>query len=366
MQAIELIHKQSRPVILASGLLLVFLLGVTDYVTGPELFFLEFYLLPVLLVAWFAGEYAGVAVSAASALCWFIDEAVGRSPSQAPAIPYWNVAIKFVVFVLFTHMVIAFKQALERQKQAEQEKLQHEIEIARQVQLRFFPQSLPPMKTLDYTGICKPALGVGGDYYDFIQLGPDKLGIAIGDVSGKGLSSALLMASLQGMLRSHAFQRAEAVAELISDMNQLLCASSDQNRYATFFYGLYNDSTRCLTYVNAGHNPPIIIRPSQNSSETLRLEEGGLVIGLFKNASYQKAGVQLSKGDVLLLFTDGVSEAMNVRGEEFTEDRLVSLVRGNVQLSAVSLRDLILEQVNSFAGQAPQHDDLTLVVVKVQ
>jgi len=272
---------------------------------------------------------------------------------------------------------------------AEQEKLKREIEIAKEVQAQLFPQKLPPLRTLDYTGICQAARGVGGDYYDFLSLGVEKLGIALGDISGKGISAALLMASLQALLRSHAPLRLEAVDELVRDINRLLCASTDTSKYGTFFYGLYDDNFRTLTYVNAGHNPPMLFQslkdvvyrsasqaPALESLSSLvlghagrgemkRLETGGTVIGLFPEACYQQETIQMHSGDILLIFSDGVSEAMNSREEEFGEARLAALINSHPQLSAVDLRDLILRQIAEFVKDAPQHDDVTLVVAKV-
>src|SRR5262249_32248291 len=153
-------------------------------------------------------------------------------------------------------MVLAFKHSLEREKQATEENIRREIEIAREIQERLLPQSVPPMNTLDYVGICKPVFGVGGDYYDFIPIEKGKLAIAVGDVSGKGISSALLMATFKGMLHSHASIRKNQVRDLISDLNLYMYSFTDSKRFVTFFYALYDDCSRRLTYVNAGHNPP--------------------------------------------------------------------------------------------------------------
>lgn len=257
---------------------------------------------------------------------------------------------------------------------AEQQKLQRELEIAQTVQQQLFPQTLPPLATLDYAGICQPARGVGGDYYDFLPITTERLGFALGDISGKGIAAALLMASLQALLRSHAPLRGQDVSGLISDVNRLLFGSTDSSKYATFFYGLYDDHARALTYVNAGHNPPMLFRPLGHGSplsganpgaEVLRLEASGTVIGLLPNASYEQASVGLHPGDVLLIYTDGISEAMNSRDEEFGEDRLQSLVAANLRLSAVELQRLILAEIERFVAGAPQHDDMTLVVAKV-
>lgn len=257
---------------------------------------------------------------------------------------------------------------------AEQQKLQRELEIAQTVQQQLFPQTLPPLSTLDYTGICQPARGVGGDYYDFLPITGERLGFALGDISGKGIAAALLMASLQALLRSHAPLRGQDVSGLVSDVNRLLFGSTDSSKYATFFYGLYDDHARSLTYVNAGHNPPMLFRPhpavapedgANGRAEILRLEASGTVIGLLPNASYEQINVGLRPGDVLLIYTDGISEAMNSRDEEFGEDRLQLLISANLQLSAVELQTLVLREIERFVAGAPQHDDMTLVVAKV-
>ncbi len=254
---------------------------------------------------------------------------------------------------------------------AEQQKLQRELEIAQTVQQQLFPQTLPPLATLDYVGICQPARGVGGDYYDFLAISPERLGLALGDISGKGIAAALLMASLQALLRSHAPIRGQNVSGLISDVNRLLFGSTDSSKYATFFYGLYDDHARSLTYVNAGHNPPMLFRPLRSGAadgpaEILRLEASGTVIGLLPQASYEQASVSLRPGDVLLIYTDGISEAMNSRDDEFGEERLQQLVWSNLRLSAVELQKLILAEIERFVAGAPQHDDMTLVVAKVR
>jgi sigma-B regulation protein RsbU (phosphoserine phosphatase) len=296
---------------------------------------------------------------------------------------------KELLLTVAEHTAIALDYAQLIEQVTEQEKLKREIEIAQEVQAHLFPQTLPPLKTLDYSGICKAARGVGGDYYDFLLLDQDKLGIALGDISGKGISAALLMASLQALLRSHAPLRREAVDELISDINRLLCSSTDSSKYGTFFYGLYDDVNRNLTYVNAGHNPPMLFRNSSSGTRQypavvqggtapdtvamqrvgdcsmIRLETGGTVIGFFPDAPYQQETVHMFPGDTLLIYSDGVSEAMNAHEEEFGEERLAVLVASNKELSAVALRDLILEKISDFVGEASQYDDLTLVIAKV-
>ncbi|HEV2914967.1 MAG TPA: SpoIIE family protein phosphatase [Pyrinomonadaceae bacterium] len=249
---------------------------------------------------------------------------------------------------------------------AQRERLNREVEIAREVQERLFPQEFPAVAGLDYCGACRPAHGVGGDYYDFLLLPNEKLGIAIGDVSGKGISAALLMASLQASLRGQAMQGTNDLAALMSNVNRLVYDASAENRYATFFYAQYDPSTRLLAYVNAGHNPPMIFREREGQPRLVRLNEaGGVVVGLLRDYSYSQASVVLEPGDVMVAFTDGISEAMNSREEEWGEERMIEAVGACRGLSAAEMITRLINDADAFAAGARQHDDMTLVVVRV-
>lgn len=248
---------------------------------------------------------------------------------------------------------------------AVRECLNREVEIAREVQQRLFPQKLPPISGLDYAGACRPALGVGGDYYDFLLLPNDVFGIAIGDVSGKGIAAALLMASLQASLRGQAIRGTGDLAGVISHVNRLVYDASAENRYATFFYSQYEPEKRQLTYVNAGHNPPMILRKRDGEWQITRLEEGGAVVGLLPGFPYSQAAVELEPGDMLLAFTDGISEAMNPDDEEWSEEQLIEAAKECEGLSAADTIARIVEAADRFAAGAKQHDDMTLIVVRV-
>ncbi len=245
---------------------------------------------------------------------------------------------------------------------AQRERLNRELEIAREVQQRLFPQSGPEIAGLDYAGKCRPASSVGGDYYDFVSMCDGRLGIAIGDISGKGVPAALLMASLQASLRGLAISNPPELSPLMVNLNRLIYDASPSNRYATFFYGVYDPKSREFMYVNGGHNPPMVFR----GGEVLRLEEGGPVVGLLGPAQYSQGLVTLQPGDTMVLFTDGISEAMNEADEEFDEERLIPAVRSGVGMKAVDLIDHIIRECDAFVAGAPQHDDMTLVVVRVE
>jgi len=249
----------------------------------------------------------------------------------------------------------------------QRERISREIEIAREVQERLFPQSYPKIPGVDLAGYCRPAQAVGGDYYDFFVLDDGRLALALGDISGKGISAALLMASLRASLRSIASLQQSDLATLIRHVNNLVYESSTTNRYATFFYAEYDPATSLLTFVNAGHNPPYILRGGQ----AIPLEATGTVVGLLPDAEYAQATIPMHHGDVLLAFTDGISEAMNHEDEEWGEDRMIVtaqqlLDQTDCTHSAQQLLDCIITAADKFTDGAPQHDDMTLLICTVR
>jgi sigma-B regulation protein RsbU (phosphoserine phosphatase) len=247
---------------------------------------------------------------------------------------------------------------------AQRERLNRELEIAREVQQRLFPQRLPGVQSLDYSAECRPAREVGGDYYDFLELPEGKFAIAIGDVSGKGIGAALMMANLEASLRGQA-PVVRALPELMRRVNRMVYDASSINRYATFFYAEYEQQTRQVTYVNAGHNPPVVLRATGTDWEVHRWETGGAVIGLLPEAQYQQGSFELKAGDLVVLFTDGISESMNFQDEEWGEERLIACTKTCRDLNACAALDRMMSEAVAFAAGAPQHDDMTLVVVRV-
>ncbi len=259
---------------------------------------------------------------------------------------------------------------------AARERVSREIEIAREVQERLFPQSYPAIDGLDMAGFCRPAHAVGGDYYDLFSLGSgatdgeERLAVAVGDISGKGISASLLMASLRASLRSLArVQRSNGTPDLagmIRHVNNLVYEASAANRYATFFFAELDLLSRQLTYVNAGHNPPVILRCGQ----TISLEATGMVVGLLPDAEYTQAQIGVEEGDVLLAFTDGISEAMTVEEEEWGEDRMIAAAHALLRdpactYTAEQMLRCLMEQADRFTEGAAQHDDMTLLICRV-
>ncbi len=235
----------------------------------------------------------------------------------------------------------------------------HEMEIAKEVQARLLPQVPPRLKTLDCAARCLQARSVGGDYYDFLWLGPDHLGLVVADVSGKGVHAALLMASLQAHLRSQSSTTPLDPVGLLQQVNRRLLESTDSRHFATLFLGIYEDSTRRLVYVNCGHNPPVYFR---QDGTVERLWSTATVIGLFEQWECAACEVRLDPGDLVLVFSDGVTEAAR-NEEEFGETRLIEELRAHSRLPLDEILSAIFSGVQEFSAGA-QSDDLTLLIVR--
>jgi serine phosphatase RsbU (regulator of sigma subunit) len=354
--------KLSRATVICVGIVVVILLGFLDYHAPPDISFLIFYLPPVLIVTWDAGLVPGLVLSFLSAALWFFDDVFGTGVFRNDIALYWNVFSRFLVFILTVKLISSLKERMEKEKLAEQRQVAQEFEIARQVQLRLLPTYVPQLPGLKLAGICVPARQVGGDYYDFIPLSSTKLAIAIGDVSGKGLPSALTMAQLQGMVRSSAYSYANDPAGMMTLLNRLLIESTDINRFVSFFYGIFDAKLLTFTYVNGGHNPALVLR---NAGPVLHLSTSGAVLGVNPDAIYRVVSITMKPGDSLVLYTDGITEATNNVEEEYGESRLVQAITKNGVTNMNDLCHSILSDVVQFSENVPQQDDMTLVVFKI-
>jgi len=246
-------------------------------------------------------------------------------------------------------------------EQRAKQRLESELSIAREVQDQLFPQKFPEISGVEMAALCRAARTVSGDYYDFLALGPSRLGIALADISGKGISAALLMASLQGGLRSQAQQESSVdTADLVARLNRQLLLDTLDDRYATFFYALYDGATRRLTYTTAGHLPPLFI----TGDRVQRLEEGGTVIGLLEDVTYTQGCVDVEPGSLLVAFSDGLVEPENVYGEQFGMPRLTEEVLRHRGAKITRLTEEVLAAVEHWAGTQEQADDMTIVVVR--
>jgi len=257
-------------------------------------------------------------------------------------------------------------RAVEAQRRALAEKLEserraaQELEIATQVQARLFPQRLPSSRTLEYAGLCLQARRVGGDYYDFLNLGRERLGLVIGDVAGKGIAAALLMANLQANLRSQCAIALDEPQRFLRSVNQLFYESTAESAYATLFFAEYDDRERRLRYANCGHLSGLLFR----TDDTLdRLETTSTVLGLFEDLDCSMGERRLDPGDLLVLHTDGVTEAFSERDEEFGEQRLIDGLRRRRELPPRTILESIVDDVRKFSPHE-QRDDITLIVAR--
>ena len=243
----------------------------------------------------------------------------------------------------------------------ERDALERELKVAREVQRELLPREVPDVAGLELAGVCRPAIAVGGDLYDYLRDGDGRLGVAIVDVSGKGVPAALLMANLQASMRSR-FPTAKTPGSLAAGLNEALCGSSSAARYATAFVATFDPETRRLSYTNAGHLPAILVR----GGDTERCEDGGMPIGLFEGAAYETGARTLVTGDLLALFTDGVTEAPAPDGEEFGAERLAELLHAHRARPLEAIIDTVLEALLRWSGPVDAHDDVTLVLARVR
>ena len=284
--------------------------------------------------------------------------------------PVWgSVSVRFRDIDGNTFSLVSFDElthAVESQRRVAEEKLEaerraaQELVIATQVHSRLFPQSMPQLKSLEYAGACIPARAVGGDYYDFLSLGPDRLGFVIADVAGKGIAAALLMANLQANLRSQFALALEQPQRMLQKVNRLFCDNTPDGAFATLFFGDYDDSSGYLRYVNCGHLCALLLRRDGSFD---RLESTSTVLGIFRTWECAVGESSLRRGDLLALYTDGVTESMDHSAEEFGEDRLVESLRRHRELCPQSLLTSVVADVRAFSPHE-QHDDITLIIAK--
>ncbi len=261
----------------------------------------------------------------------------------------------------FNRMTENLERLLRIEK--EQERLQAELEIAREVQSQLFPKIVPTVPGLEITARCTPARTVSGDYYDYLGLDGSRVALAIGDVAGKGISAALLMATVQSSLRTQLRSlpgESTAAAHLVSQLNQHLYSYTSAEKFATFYFGLYDAGSGTLVYTNAGHPPPIVIRDGC----ARRLEANGMVVGAFPFAEYGESRINLERGDLLVCFTDGMTEPENEYGEMFGEDRLVELLMKHSSESLAGIMDTVYAAVRQWSSSVEGQDDMTMLVAR--
>jgi serine phosphatase RsbU (regulator of sigma subunit) len=265
-----------------------------------------------------------------------------------------------VLTTLASVAAIRVQNARLMEQQMERVRLERELQVASEIQQRFQPASAPIVAGYELQGISFPCYEIGGDYYDFIQRDDGKLIVALGDVSGKGPSAALLMSSLHAAVHAHSDTH-NTLAKTIGAVNRYLVDSTPANRFVTLFYAELDPKNGSLAFLNAGHNPPLIVHAGGTMEQ---LAAGGLPLGIMANADFREGKTRLHPGDVLVIYSDGVSEAVNPKGEEFGPTRLYETVARNLDASAAGIRDRIESALTKFCQGTPAADDITLVICK--
>ncbi len=267
-----------------------------------------------------------------------------------------------VLTTLASVAAIRVENARLLEEQIDRERLEHELQLASEIQQRFQPTAPPQVPGYELQGISFPCYEIGGDYYDFIERDDGRLVVALGDVSGKGTAAALLMSSLHAAVHAQASSH-NSITETINAVNRYLAENIPSNRFVTLFYAELDAKNGMLSFINAGHNPPLIVHAAGTVEH---LASGGLPLGITPNAQFKEGRTQLQEGDVLVIYSDGVSEAVNPQGEEFGTARLGEVVARNLDASAAGIRDRIESALTKFAEGTAAADDITLVIVKRQ
>lgn len=274
-------------------------------------------------------------------------------------LPYTEADIEFI-YSIGSLAIVSLENARLFIEALEKQRMEEELELAKEIQTNLLPSSIPKIKNFELAALNFPSRQIGGDYYDFIMQADNKLCFAIADVSGKGVPAALLMANLQAFLRSICKRELE-ISEATGLINDLVSENTTPGKFITFFWGLINPDSKSISFVNAGHNPPLFIR----NKKLTKLEEGGMILGVMKTLMpYKSKRIQLEKGDTVILFSDGITEAMNESGEEFSDERLEQLAVDLSDKNADEILRIIKEEVKSFTKDTEQSDDITLMVIK--
>jgi hypothetical protein len=342
------IERRTTAEFAITAVLLAAFVGWVDDVTGMEVSVALLYLLPVMMAAWYVGRLAGFTVSLQCAIEGFIAERTGFSSYSHPAIPFWNSAMMLGFFLAVTILLVALKASLN-----------HEEELARTIQESLLPASLNLSSATTVAANWKPSVHVGGDYFDLLPIDPGRFGLCIADISGHGIPAALLMSNIQSAVRL--LSGNSSPTDLCSRLNQQAVTSFPDGAFLTMFYAFIDLPRRELTYCNAGHHPPILLR---RNGAVNRLLDGGIPLGVSASWSYTQGSVTLEAGDKVLLYTDGITEAKDLNDELFGEERLMDIVIQHRGSSPADINNAIMSEVETFT-RGYTDDDITLMCVAI-
>jgi serine phosphatase RsbU (regulator of sigma subunit) len=334
--------------------------GYTDWIVVPNISLGYLYVLPIALSALINRLPLSIALALG---CTVLSDIFGpgSDPLKVRIVRDGITLAGFLVVAFLVTLIARQRARLVEEVRRQRDEYEHDLMLAAQVQRQVLPK--PPICTnLELAAVMQTAQLLGGDYYDFFQISEDVVDVVIADVSGHGAAASLLMPSLAVALRLRA-RELDGPAAILKDLDNVLRQITGTATFVTMFYARFHQADKTLQYACGGHNPPLLVR--QKTGETLQLEAGGPIMGILKEAQFENAVISLNRGDILTLFTDGVTEQENAAGEEFSVNRLEAVVRSKETESASALVTHISEAVATFAGTKKQVDDLTIVVVKV-
>jgi serine phosphatase RsbU (regulator of sigma subunit) len=340
----------------------VLALGVADVYFDPQLSFLILYMFPVLFATWNAGRAGGVAISLLSGLAWMADEIIVGREYAMVVIPVWNTLARAAVLIALVWVIAALKNAVESRFHAERQKFRLELELAGEIQRQLLPATLPAHGEVEVSAASRPMSTVGGDYYDFVELSDGRLAIVIADASGHGIGAALTMARLHGLLQSEAANLSSDLALLATRVNKLMHRGPDTRQYATLFFGIWDCARDQIEWVSGGHLPQLLV--SGDHGGAVWLESTGPPLGLLPEATYRTRTIEVHPGDVVLLFTDGLVEAVNSEGEELGFERLANCVLSSRRGSLNDVRNALLRAFEEHVAIGGSTDDVTMILAR--
>jgi len=341
------IESLSRKSVLILSLIVLVIVGAIDSATGVELSFSILYLLPIALVTWYIGRWAGVTMSIVCAMVWYLSDLLSSPSYSSPIVPYWNATVMLGFFLTTALVLSTLRRTIDRDNS-----------LAREIQVRLLPAEMPIVPGYEIAGAWRPAHSVGGDYYDVIPVNGKSLVLCVADVVGHGMPAALLMSNLQAAVRMLVLSKTSP-RDVCAQLNTLIAGNSTSDKFISIFYSVLDVETQEITYTNAGHPPPVIIR---NNGETVSLGEGGIPIGMLPGYSYDQGRTRLGTEDLLAIYTDGVTEVSNARGEQFGEKRVLDILKENHRRGANASCNAVIDAVSEFSN-GNYLDDIALLVV---
>jgi serine phosphatase RsbU (regulator of sigma subunit) len=360
LQLFPWIARRSRAWRAAIVVGLLALVACLDVLTTPDLSFLAFYFLPVLLACWYLGSREGIAVALASVATWILDDVISHRHYSHFAIPIWNQSVKLAFFIFLAWLVGALKLAAEGELRARTERIEHDLAVARDVQAALLPARRQRDSRYVTAAECRQAFGVGGDAYDVIRLEGDALALCIADVSGKGLPAALLMASFLASLRALLPLKRDRLDSLVEELSERLRASLAGPRFVTAFIAIAENGW--LRYVNAGHDDGLVVAPGEG--EARHLPSTGPVLGLLPAARFEEQRVPFPPNALLALYTDGLTECVDPQGEELGPEGVARVVAGAATREPAEVVARLLAAAEEHAAGEPFPDDVTILCVR--